>query len=79
VLATDCGGNRELVQDGHTGRLVSETASATEMAAAWISLLQDRAGAAALGRQARAFVEQHHVPEIALEKFRGLYEQIARG
>jgi glycosyltransferase involved in cell wall biosynthesis len=79
TLATDCGGNRELVRNGETGRLVPSTASAVEVAEAWISLLQDREGAAAMGRQARTFVLERHVPEIVLAQFRGLYERIAGG
>lgn len=79
TLATDCGGNRELVRNGVTGRLVAGDASACEVAEAWIALLQDRAGAAALGRQARAFVMERHVPAIVLARFRGFYERIAGG
>ena len=78
VLATDCGGNRELVGDGETGRLVSATASAVEVAEAWTWLLRNREAAAAMGRQARARVEQRHAPGIVLEQFRSLYERIAR-
>ena len=77
VLATDCGGNRELVRDGETGRLVTEKASAAEVAEAWIWLLGNREAAAAMGRQARARVEQRHAPEIVLERFRSLYKRIS--
>lgn len=78
VLATDCGGNRELVRNGETGRLVPATASAAVVAEAWISLLWNRADAMQMGARSRAFVERHHVPAIVLEKFRGLYGQVAR-
>lgn len=77
VLATDCGGNRELVRDGETGRLVSGGASAAEVAGAWLSLLRDPGKSTAMGRRARAFVEQRHAPAVALEGFRRLYEQVA--
>ena len=77
VLATDCGGNRELVRDGETGRLVPATASAAEAAEAWIWLLCNREAAAAMGRQARARVEQHHAPGVVRERFRGLYKRIS--
>ncbi len=79
ALATDCGGNRELVRNGETGRLVTATASAGDVAEAWISLLQDRDGAAAMGRRARSYIEQHHAPAMVLGKFRSFYEQVARG
>ena len=77
TLATDCGGNRELVRDGETGRLVSGEASAAEVAGAWVSLLRDSGESAAMGRRARAFVEQRHAPAVALEAFRRLYAQVA--
>ena len=79
TLATDCGGNRELVQNGETGRLVAGDALPSEVAEAWISLLRDREGAAAMGQHARACIEQRHAPELVLGKFRSLYEQIASG
>ena len=77
TLATDCGGNRELVRDGETGRLVPATASAVVVAEAWISLLRNRADAAQMGARSRAFVERRHVPAIVLEKFSRLYVQVA--
>lgn len=79
TLATDCGGNRELVKDGETGRLVSAETMPAAVAEAWISLLRNPGKAAEMGRRARAFVEQRHVPAIVLEKFRQLYEQVAWG
>lgn len=78
VLATDCGGNRELVRDGETGRLLPAEASAADVAAAWIDALTDPA-AAAWGHNGRERVLQHHVPTLVLEKFRCLYEQLAHG
>lgn len=77
VLATDCGGNRELVRNGETGRLVPATASAAGVAEAWISLLRNCADAAQMGARSRAYVERRHVPAIVLEKFRRLYGQVA--
>ena len=78
VLATDCGGNRELVRDGETGRLVSARASAAEVAAAWISLMQDREQAFAMGRRGRGVIEARHVPGIVLERFARFYQQVLR-
>lgn len=78
VLATDCGGNRELVRNGETGRLVPSAASAAVVAEAWISLLKDREPAKAMGRQARVAVEQRHAPQVVLEKFRQFYQKVAR-
>ncbi len=77
VLATDCGGNRELVRDGETGRLVSPDASAGEVALAWVSLLRDREQAAEMGRRAQTSMAQRHASAPVLETFRRFYEKVA--
>ena len=76
TLATDCGGNRELVRDGTTGRLLPATAAAAEVAAAWIDLLRDRARSLALGRNGRQWVERRHAPALVLEQFARFYRRI---
>lgn len=77
VLATDCGGNSELVRDGITGRLVPTTADATTVARAWAALLRDRAGAVAMGKIGRGQVERDHAREAVLDQFADLYAQTA--
>lgn len=77
VLATDCGGNRELVRDGATGRLVPAAADAAAVARAWIALLRDPEGAAAMGQNGREQVEQNHAREPVLDRFADLYAQAA--
>lgn len=79
VLATDCGGNRELVRDGETGRLVSQDAAAGEVASAWVALLRDRAQAEEMGQRAQAFMAQRHASAPVLETFRRFYEKVAAG
>ena len=76
VLATDCGGNRELVRDGDTGRLVPASAAPGEVAAAWIGLLRDSAAAAAMGRRGRELVERRHAPAVALAAFAEFYSRL---
>ena len=76
VLATDCGGNRELVQDGITGRLVSGTANPMAVAAAWTSLLRDRHQAKAMGTAGREYVARCHARGPVLEQFRRFYESL---
>ena len=76
VLATDCGGNRELVRDGVTGRLVPVGADADTVAREWSALLRDRAGAEALGKNGRAQVERDHAREPVLDRFADLYAQV---
>jgi len=78
VLATDCGGNSELVRDGETGHLLSLEADAREVADAWIALLQNREASMEMGQKARAFVEQRHVPTLVLEAFRTFYRRIVQ-
>ena len=77
VLATDCGGNRELVRDGATGRLVPATADAATVARAWIALLRDPEGAAAMGQNGREQVERNHAREPVLDRFADLYARAA--
>lgn len=77
VLATDCGGNRELVRDGATGRLVPATADAATVARAWIALLRNPAGAAAMGQNGREQVERNHAREPVLDRFADLYARAA--
>ena len=77
VLATDCGGNRELVRDGVTGRLVPATADAATVARAWIALLRDPDAAAAMGQNGREQVERNHAREPVLDRFADLYAQVA--
>jgi L-malate glycosyltransferase len=77
VLATDCGGNRELVRDGETGRLVPGRASAADVAGAWASLLSRREAAQTMGRGGRAWVERHHAAGRVLDEFRRFYDRLA--
>ena len=77
VLATDCGGNRELVKDGATGRLMPEGADAGTVARAWSELLKEREAAAAMGQNGRAQVERNHDREAVLDRFADLYAQTA--
>jgi glycosyltransferase involved in cell wall biosynthesis len=75
VLASDCGGNRELVEDGRTGRLIGREATPEETAAAWCDLLDDEARAAAWGREGRHRAEQWR-PEAVLPLFEQLYREV---
>ena len=76
VLATDCGGNRELVREGATGRLLSAGASAAEAAKVWIDLLRDPAGACALGARGREFTARFHSPETVLDAYARFYDRL---
>lgn len=76
VLATDCGGNRELVQPGRTGMLLPVSATAVEVATAWIDLLHNRSAAVAMGVHGRQLVEQRHAPATVLTAFANLYTHL---
>lgn len=74
IVATDVGGNREIVQNGLTGSLVSARDSAA-LAEALAALLREPAQAQALGRAARAWVESHG----SLESMTASYAEIYGG
>ncbi len=73
VLATDCGGNRELVQGNATGRLLPAGASAEAVGEGWIALLQDPSASVAMGRRGRETVERQHSRDAILDAFQRLY------
>ncbi len=75
VVATDCGGNRELVQEGVTGHVVDPGDHAA-LADRLISLLRDPERARSWGRAARRQVEQVHRPETVCRQFAGLYRSV---
>lgn len=73
VVATDCGGNRELVKDGETGFLVQPGDS--EAAAAAIDrLLSDPELAERMGARGRAAVAEKHSPETVVNRMLELYK-----
>ena len=77
ILATDCGGNRELVRNGETGRLISSLALGKDLATEWISLLIDQSTSRAMGKKARHYIEHIHTPSTILDKFVHFYEEMA--
>ncbi len=77
VVATDCGGNRELVEDGVTGCVVPP-GDAEGVAAAVLRLLDDPVRAAEMGRCGRQRVEQNFRPDVVARRFAELYRRIAK-
>lgn len=75
VVATDCGGNRELVDSGVTGSLVP-VGDAPKTAAAIADLLDHAERSKAFGNRAREVVEQNHRPERVVEQFGALYARL---
>lgn len=78
VVATRCGGNAELVQDGQTGFL-RPPGDVSGIAGAIGRLLDDPALAASFGRRGRAIVEKNHRPGSIARQFAELYEQVVMG
>ena len=75
VVATDVGGNSELVKDGKTGRLVPP-GDATALATAIRQILADHALSQEMARVAQENVTSHYSLESMVEKTLALYERI---
>jgi glycosyltransferase involved in cell wall biosynthesis len=73
IVATDVGGNGEIVHDGRTGRLVPARDPAA-LAGAMLALLQEPAQALALGHAARTWVEQYGSLEAMALHYAQLYQ-----
>jgi len=72
IVATTVGGNGEIVHDGSSGCLVPPGDPAA-LASAMLDLLQSPERALALGRAARAWVEQHGSLEAMALRYSSLY------
>jgi L-malate glycosyltransferase len=72
VVATDVGGIPEVVRSGSNGLLVAPD-DERALADAIVGLMDDPAGAAALGRVARADIERHYTLDRMVERFEQLY------
>lgn len=75
VVATDCGGNRELVGDGETG-LVVPPGDVNALATALIRLLDDPALRRRLGATARKRVLDHFTTEQRVDKLEAMYRKV---
>jgi glycosyltransferase involved in cell wall biosynthesis len=73
VVATDCGGNRELVEHDKTGYIV-QPGDIDGIARAIGHALQN--GSAEMGRQARKHVETKHRPDVVAAQFLQLYRDV---
>ena len=74
VVATDCGGNRELVRENSNGCVIAP-GEHEKLAARLIALLQQPEKARAWGRAGRRQVEQNHRPEAVCRQFAALYRR----
>jgi sugar transferase (PEP-CTERM/EpsH1 system associated) len=74
VIATDVGGNAELVRHGGTGEVVPAS-DVSAMAHSMVRLARDPARAAALGRSGRAEAEQKYSMQTMVATYQGVYDQ----
>jgi glycosyltransferase involved in cell wall biosynthesis len=72
VVATDCGGNAELVRDGATGHVIGIGDDAA-LAARVASLLDDEEAIRRFGRAGRAVIEGQHRPVLVAQRFMDVY------
>lgn len=75
VVATDCGGNADLVRHGETG-LVVPRGDAKTLAGALLELLADPQRGRAMGAAGRLIVEREHAPWIVAGQFEELYREV---
>jgi sugar transferase (PEP-CTERM/EpsH1 system associated) len=75
VLATDVGGNAELVLHGETGELVPP-GDVQAMAEGLLRMANDPARATAMGRAGRARVERHFSLPAMVAGYRSLYQRL---
>lgn len=77
AMATDCGGNAELLgRAGERGVLLSAAPSPEEAASAWIALLRDAGRARGIGAAAKAFVLARHAPGTVLDRWEAFYRPL---
>jgi glycosyltransferase involved in cell wall biosynthesis len=75
VVATACGGNPEIVEDGVTGLLVPPRDEAA-LARAFVRLCQDRPLADAMGARARALVAERFTWRVQAMRLAVYYDEL---
>ncbi|MCM3630995.1 glycosyltransferase [Paenibacillus glycanilyticus] len=76
MVATDVGGNREVVKEGISGYL-ARSSDSEQLAEKMISLMSmPTAEREAMGRNGREFVMKHYEMDAIIEKWEALYQQL---
>ena len=79
VIATDCGGNAELLgRDSSRGLLLPSNPTPRQTADLWLALLRDSSLALRLGNAARTFVLSRHAPVHVLDRWETFYRSLPR-
>lgn len=78
VIATDVGGNAELVASGETGETVP-AGDVEALAANLVRMVNDPARAATMGRAGRALAEQRFSLPAMVAAYQGLYDRLLAG
>jgi glycosyltransferase involved in cell wall biosynthesis len=78
VVATDVGGNPEIVRQGLTGLLVPP-ADSPRFAEAVIRLLRDSALRERFGREARRVIREDYGLDRVVNRYGRIYEEVVRG
>jgi glycosyltransferase involved in cell wall biosynthesis len=76
IVATNCGGNSEVVGEGHNG-LLTPCGDAEAVASAVLRLVRDPEQRARFGADGRSRVEAQHRPEVVAAQFLRLYAAVA--
>lgn len=74
VVATDCGGNAELIEHGISG-LIVPVGDSGAVADALLRLLEHPCEAQQMGARGRCRVEQDYHPDVVTERFAVLYRE----
>ncbi len=75
VIATDVGGNNELVESGRTGELVP-AANAEALAQRLLDYLRDPGSARSVGAAGRKRIERHFTLDAMVQSYQGLYDRL---
>jgi glycosyltransferase involved in cell wall biosynthesis len=78
VIASDTGGNAELVDDGVTGYVVPP-GDAEALAGAIVAMANDHAATAEMGRKSRRRIAEHFNHDQAVVQYREFFERLCRG
>jgi len=77
VVATDVGGNSQLINDGENGLLV-EAKYPEALAQAMIQLLSDREAAVSFGEEGRRVAREKFDLKLMVRRYENLYTLLAR-